>query len=435
MRQPHKNLFFAYRGPAAQEDASFEHLERQLEDNVTRALIYVLEHADRSVVLRPFLHELLGSSSSIALNEVQFALQRVDIARPTVAQRLAIAIAPEGELHPGDPKSHVSGRPDAWIWLDDVFSVLIEVKARGKANRAQIERHIEGAEGWEGKPIGRRVLRWDDVYRLLLRIHLESVTSDTLTRRLLSEFLEYLRMTGLSGDTTFDLHDFGYFLLDKRDREPAVRALLARKLQRFTEHFIETPVIQAVLKQYGVKANSKQFVKPGVFRRESVNYWITISPKERQERCHFTLRLSEDGISLEVFSPHLSFTKPLVRRIASAPQAFVDSLAPLRERDGYFFRLREAYYENPSSSYKGQRIGRRVDFLHIDPRVLTATNVGSFIVEPVRRRFNDPRLRPEIFLVRHFGLSQLVGKSDVVSQLAASAEPMLPYLEYALQVA
>jgi hypothetical protein len=144
------------------------------------------------------------------------------------------------------------------------------------------------------------------------------------------------------------------------------------------------------------------------------------------------LRLEEDGISLEVFSPHRSFTKPLVEKIESNPTDFVAALAPMRDEDHYFFRLREAHYHDPLSSYKGQRIGKKVDFLHIDTRVLTPDNVLTLIVEPIKRRLKDSSLRPEIFLVRHFSLSELVGKSDVVARVAAAAQPMLPYLEYAL---
>jgi hypothetical protein len=432
MRQPHKNLFVFYRGATPKDQASFALLERQLEDNVTKALVYVLEHTDRERVLVPFLKELVGIDAHFDSDTVQFALQRVDIARPSIPRRIALTVAPTAQLSEGAVDAHETGRPDAWIWSDGTFAVLVEAKVRGSANRAQIRRHVEGAEGWKGSQVAWRPLSWSNIYEFVVRARQNPAHLDPVTRLLLSEFVEYLRMNGLATDTTFDLHDFGYFLLDPRDRDSSTRTLLAQKLARFSEEFIKAPSIQSVVRRYGGKAGSQEYVSPGVFRRESQNYWITIGPKDRRDRCHFTLRLEEDGISLEVFSPYRSFTKPLVEKIESNPTDFVAALAPMRNEDHYFFRLREAHYHDPHSSYKGQRIGKKVDFLHIDTRVLTPDNVLTLIVEPIKRRLKDSSLRPEIFLVRHFSLSELVGKSDVVARVAAAAQPMLPYLEYAL---
>src|SRR5262245_53981699 len=123
MRQPHKNLFFAYRGGTSVEPASERILDKQLEDNATKALTYVLENADRSCVLEPFLQEIAGLQHPKRLSEIQFALQRVDISRPHVEHRVALSIAPMAELKSGRSGAQTAGRPDAWIWCDGLFSV------------------------------------------------------------------------------------------------------------------------------------------------------------------------------------------------------------------------------------------------------------------------------------------------------------------------
>lgn len=144
---------------------------------------------------------------------------------------------------------------------------------------------------------------------------------------LVDEFMRYLRMIALASDTTFDLDDFGYFLLRSAERDAATRALLSRKLVRFAEELTRTRALKYIVRCYSEPgASVSRFVNRGVFRKESANYWITIGPKDRRDRCHFTVRLGQDGISLEAFSPHQSFTKKLVAKIQKQPRAFVASL-------------------------------------------------------------------------------------------------------------
>jgi hypothetical protein len=236
-------------------------------------------------------------------------------------------------------------------------------------------------------------------------------------------------MMGLGSDTTFDLEDFGFFLLKPEDRDDAIRALLTRKLTQFTEQLIETDAVKSVVNSYNIAGQAA--VNPGVFRKASSNFWITIGPKERRDRCHFTIRLSEEGIALEAFSPHRSFTTRLVNKIEEKPGDFLNAITELKS-PAYHFRLREAMYSDPDSSYKGQRIDSWLDYLQIHPSVLNKSNLGTLVVDPIRRRLQLSELRPELFLVRHFSLSELVGNSNIVSDVAAAAKPMLPYLRFAL---
>jgi hypothetical protein len=330
---------------------------------------------------------------------------------------------------------HDQGRPDAWIWCDESFAVFLETKVRGAANADQIERHIRGAEGWGNADVRRESRSWSDIYDFFVGVQRNQSGDDSTTRLLLDEFVRYLRMIGLASDTTFDLDDFGYFLLRPEDRDEAIRELLMRKLRRFSEELLRSAAMRTVVKRYGGRAaRLNDFVSPGVFRKDSDTYWITIGPKKRRNTCHFTVRLSEEGISLEAFSPHKSFTTAFVKKIAARPEAFIGSLKAMKAKHPYFIRLREAYYYDPHSPYKGQRISGRTDFLQIHPQVVSAENLSQLIIEPVEQRLTDPKLRPEIFLVRHFRLSELVGKSQVVDLVSSAAESMLDYLDFAIDL-
>jgi hypothetical protein len=206
-------------------------------------------------------------------------------------------------------------------------------------------------------------------------------------------------------------------------------------LDGFAKEFSASTAVKRIVRYYGgTSSRPNEFVSPGVFRKESSNYWITVGPKERRSYCHFTVRISEEGISLEAFSPHKSFTRRFVRKIAAQPKAFIASLSAIDARAPYSIRLREAYYHDPQSSYKGQRISDKVDYLEIHPRVLTEANVSTLVIEPIRARLENPALRPEVFLVRHFRLSELVGNTGVVELVATAAGSMLGYLQFALDL-
>ncbi len=398
MQQPHRNLFFSYRGSVrrskrsdggspADDEKSDRAFDRQLEDNATKALVYVLEHADRSHVLGAFLALIVGLDMTSRLNEVQFALQRVDIARPSIKRRIILSITPTAELTLSRAGIHSAGRPDAWIWLEGVFGVLIETKVRGQASVDQLRRHAESADGWSWRRVSIKSSSWSEVFDLFENLRGNRSQLDPVTSLLLDELVRYLKMTGLSSTTTFDLEDFGYFTLPPEERHDSQRALLKRKLLRFTEDLSKTKAMLQVVRHYaGGTKRSGRFVNPGVFRKDGKGYWITVGQKERRNRCHFTVRLSERGISLEVFSPHKSFTSRLVRKIQATPNDFVASLRPMKRKDPYFVRLREAYYYDPHSSYKGQRISHSVDFLEVHPRVITLDNLQQLIIEPVEVR-------------------------------------------------
>ncbi len=436
MRQPHKNLFLYYRGALPKNDRSDFAFDRQLEDNATKALLYVLEHANRSQVLQPFLKNIVGIRSKLRVDEIQFALQRVDISRPLIKQRYALSIAPIEKLKASDDQEHRSGRPDAWIWSEEnSFAILLETKVHGQVSIAQLRRHVRSVEGWTWKKVKLKPCSWSDIYGFFQDVLRRRSKFDSVTCLLLDEFVRYMRMTGLSSMTTFDLEDFGYFMTPPEDRQETHRELLKRKLSRFAAELSSSKAMRQVVQYYSGKyADPKKFVHPGVFRKDGKSYWITVGLKERRSRCHFTVRITEEGIALEVFSPHKSFTEKLVKKIKTKPDEFIASLRPMKRKESYIIRLREAYYHDPSSPYKGQRISKGVDFMEIHPRAVKKDNLAKIITEPLEEHLRMHQLRPEIFLVRNFRLSEMVGNSDVVNMVASAAAPMMKYLDFALKL-
>ncbi len=434
MRQPHRNLFYSYRGAVPDIHARDVVFERQLEDNTTKALINVLEHSNRMNVLRPFLKEVVGCPDVADVELVQFALQRVDINRPQVRTKIALVIAPIPTLDKKARSEKVSGRPDAWMWDEKTFGVLIETKVVGRATLAQVERHIDGAEGW-GREAEIKCVAWDIVFGFFNDLHGKPQYLDPTSRLLVGEFLEYLKMISVTNRTVFDIEDFLFFALEPSARMPMHKRAVAQKLERFTEELAQTSGVREIVELYSGKgANPSDYVNPGVFRSESSGFWITIGPKERRNHCHLTVRITDHGIRLDAFSPHRSFTSKVIRRVRRDLDGFLRAIENIPRREPFHFMLREAYYANPDSSYKGQRIGSILDYAEFHPSVITKRNIEHLLIEPVSERLEAENLRPEVFLVRDFGFSEILGKDDAVETVAAAVKRMVPYLKWALSV-
>jgi hypothetical protein len=239
---------------------------------------------------------------------------------------------------------------------------------------------------------------------------------------------------GRKQPTLFTLDDFRLFIRERGHRSPTERAALRKKLFSFTKALVETESMREVTLMYGV-SEPKHLVRAGEFRPEAFSYWVSIGPKESRNRCHFTVRIAKEGLALEVFSPYRSYTTALVKQISADPTAFVQTLNTIpNQSERYHFRLREAYYCDPTSPYKGQCISRRVDYIKVHPSAVTVENVNEFVVEPTLRRLDEDTFRPEVFLVADFPLSDVVERSNAVDMLASAVTPMIPYYRFAFNL-
>lgn len=238
-------------------------------------------------------------------------------------------------------------------------------------------------------------------------------------------------MTNLSASTVIELEDFAYFATSEENRHPIRKAAVERKFCDLASQIATQSVMRKAIRLYGGKQGGS--VNPGLFRRDRGDFWISIGPKQHRPSCHFTVRIDQEGISVDCFAPHRTYTKRIIRAIREQPDEFLKSLRAIPQiENGFAVRLREAYYANPKSSYKGQRIGRIRDFLEVHPREITPENLQTLVLDPIEQRFQARNLRPELFLVRYFTLKEVIGSKDVAALVARAAERMLPFLIFAL---
>jgi hypothetical protein len=90
-RSPYQNVFFYYRGPSTKAlDESA--MDRQLEDNTTKALINVLEHSEASLTAS-FLTKVLGEPVIAKGAPFVHSLQGADRSARRARRRRLVAIS------------------------------------------------------------------------------------------------------------------------------------------------------------------------------------------------------------------------------------------------------------------------------------------------------------------------------------------------------
>lgn len=209
---PYRNIFYFYRGPSHREKRD---IDKQLEDNTTKALINSLEYSNKNLLFNFFKHLNIKIKDSKVVN---FDLQ--------VGEDLS--------------------RPDALIQID-ANNYFIESKIDAPLYRDQIERHLK-ADSTSFlicitprekdieiiKEIGKNNLAfitWSEVYTFFkgqLRIHKEDQT-----RFLINQFLNYLETINVAPFNGWNKKDFEAFLNLEDDPKRELRIRVKKKLSQY----------------------------------------------------------------------------------------------------------------------------------------------------------------------------------------------------------
>jgi len=165
-------------------------MDRQIEDNTTKALINVLEHSDASLTAS-FLTKVLGEPVIAKGAPFVHSLQGADRSARRAKRRWLVAISVLGSAGVIEDTSEdplAVGRVDAAIARPDDLLVVFEVKVgSGQLGRLQLDQH---ANTWGIVKRARCYLRWEEVYDWFeeeLR-----AGHDAVTTFLLGSFLSFL---------------------------------------------------------------------------------------------------------------------------------------------------------------------------------------------------------------------------------------------------
>jgi len=303
----HHNLFYTYRGPGTDADR-----DRQLENNVTKALINTLRLGGEAV-WRPFL-AWLGIADATGAD---FLLQRRDLPSGHAAHKRHRALLGISKRKSAWPPGVCEGTnyeslPDAWVYGDG-FAILVESKiGDNDFSPKHMGAHLARLGSTEHLPPKIVLQTWRDVRGFFHNI-LPSLT-DASTLLLVTQFIQFLEYSDMSGFTGFQPEHFNYFLLHDDDE---ARRWVRGQVEDFADR-VQTQLHDKVDSFY-------EHPHVGVLKPSDSYCWAAFGPAP-WEKCkkfaHQTIEVSPNGLRMFVNVE----TKPATHRLKAVVEHSRDEL-------------------------------------------------------------------------------------------------------------
>lgn len=243
----HHNVFYYFRGPskaAASAQAQEESQHRQVEDNTTKALINLLEHAEPALT-DSFVKRFVPQASREGLDERAYFLQGGP--KAPAGQTWLLGLSVLGELDPKAVTTPANGgsRVDAAILLPGGSLTLVETKVVEYLDPHQLARH---AQEWQmpEPPLDQaawvddgpwRLARWAEVYEWASAA--DADIEEPVSRFLLDQFRDYLQLVGLAPFAGFRDEHFGWLALPAGKRSWDIQAEIKAHLRTMWEAILE----------------------------------------------------------------------------------------------------------------------------------------------------------------------------------------------------
>lgn len=292
---PYRNIFFYYRG-SAKRSRKQPSYESQLENNVTKSLINVLDLCEPPGPLQAFL-ELVDTRLAETGNKrprlwrpdrsYRFSLQSRPSEVTEARDRLLVTLSQAGLRQDSavPVERQTGGRPDAWIYRGTDVAVMIESKLANIVDESQLVGHARDA-GWHD--YSRCDLHWEDVYRCIRAKAVD--TGNRKDRLLMLQFLNYLEVTGMSGFQGFRNSDFDLFI--SYGENEALRPVVKNKLAEFARQVYDR--LPENLRSAHPDFHLGNMHSSGVWAafRKAQN------PKDPLRHCNLIVQITRNGLSL-----------------------------------------------------------------------------------------------------------------------------------------
>ena len=323
----HRNLFYSYRGPAT----DITDRDRQLENNITKALINTLELGGSSVY-GPFL-AWLGLAYAPG---VKFLLQRYNLLTAPAAEkdnRVLLGISKK-EKEIDWTRTDVSGTadsvPDAWVYGDN-FVILVESKIDDAAfSQRQMQAHLARLQSTGHKPPQIVTKTWSQIHGFFERL-LPRLTDLSSAKLLVEQFIGFLEYSGMTEFTGFRLEHFRYFLFrDDNDARRWIREQVGYFATRVQAGLYEsTPFYEAT--------------DIGNLKLTDAHCWAAFGPSGNAYRkvTHQTISLGPDGLRVFVNSELKSATDRLKTVLKESNVTFRTALQHLHRFEPFELVLEE----------------------------------------------------------------------------------------------
>lgn len=284
----HLNLFYSYDQGYYKKNVDEKEKAKQLEDNITRALIVTLSkisHNTRDKIIMEMLNR-----NKLRSNDLHFDLQNTqqDVHKGSQDKYLIIIQREEPDITKEKirnfttehPRTEKGNRPDGWI-IGNKEVALIESKVGDyKAELSQIYRHLTGFYGFKLNELetfnsGYELicLTWQNIATFFNN---QNITQQR-DKLLIKEFLNYLAMTG-------QILDFNYILEDMIDMQ-----IHKDQLNLF---LIE---LDKEIKERGINLKRKERAK-----HELWDYYGRENNGKVEDDPHYTIRFFDDCIQFYI---------------------------------------------------------------------------------------------------------------------------------------
>lgn len=409
----HHNCFFYFRGPSTR---SRDGVDRQVEDNTTKALINVLEHSDRGVA-SSFLKRF--SPVHRPSQERAFYLQGGP-EQPSHSPCGLLAISIDGEI-PVDSweSTEDSGsRIDAAIDTSGHAMLAIEVKTQGLLNGAQLLRHCDrwGIATPDGEnldlPSTWRLARWREIHEWTSQE--ASLQSTEPSRFLLSQFAEYLALVGLAPTSRFLPEHFAFFEREPTDRPDDLKLELKSRLETLWG---------LVKEDLGELRTEVEPTYVGPIKAHDTQIWA--QSNRGGSGVNFTIELDHRGLQLNIVAgtaEQLAQFDPWL----TSNDAQDASQHELHDYNLVLFRR-----DPVSFLSSGQPMWRGARWTEVMQMPLTTvtTSAGDGKVAQARGDLIRGGARPGFHIRRTWSPSEVVGRGDeLIPELAGEVARLVPVL-------
>jgi len=265
MNDPHKNIFYYYRGPSKRETEEIIY-DSQVEDNTTKAFINCLEYCGNDL-LKHFL--IFFNLNFKFESKPQFLLQ----------------------------VSKTKSRPDAQIKTLN-SSLYIESKVIAGINKEQLRNHLKELDKDDtlllitantdekiNKNKNLLHINWSDIHKCFSKYEPKNKTE----KFIISQFTNYLEVIGLSDFTGFNNDDFDYFINRIDDYKPVVK----NKIDKFGKgvYGVLSEEIKSIYtdRHLGIAPKNTEAVWFGIRKDQNT--------KDVFRHCNFTVEINSDAIN------------------------------------------------------------------------------------------------------------------------------------------
>lgn len=416
-----RNIFYWFRGASDDERAS----RRQLENNLTKSLVTILEHCDRKAVLGALVKRL----GLWPCARVVFSLQRKPDIVGTVEKRIVLGITGgETELARTPPKAD-AGRPDAWI-CGDGWTVLIEGKIGAELGSGQIAAHARAA-GWRRGTYDVAYASWHELHHMFKSAKVRIPAKDRVSHLLLANWLSYLEHQNMTEFERLEPIDFDFPNMPEEERR-VLLPHIKRRLRAFAEELAGRAPAKRIARLYARRGvNQWKFGEPSAASGRGM--WFNIGGDPSPQTWHATVFYQPHGLAVTV----LNSENHLARRLCKAGiDGFRHIVEMAGEAEGVLVGCRRAWYYDPKSPYKGQQIEKADEPVVVEAHALDSGSRDDFAVmlrKTMERLLRDKRWRTELHVRKDVPCRQLLrlpldAQVALIAKAVDNAYPILQYL-------